>query len=131
MRSSAWIGLVLLTCSCGGGGAGKPTVEQARTFLEGAESKLLALGVEAGHAEWVKSTYITDDSEALAAKADERVINAAVDLVKQSKQFDGLQLPEDLARKMKLLRLSLTVATPADPKESEELTRILSGMEGT
>src|SRR5262249_26292709 len=39
--------------------------------------------------------------------------------------------PEDLARKMKLLKISLTVATPSDPKESEELTRILAGMEGT
>ena len=35
------------------------------------------------------------------------------------------------ARKLKLLKLSLTIATPSDPKESEELTRIVSGMEGT
>ena len=34
------------------------------------------------------------------------------------------------ARKIKLLKLSLTIATPTDPKESEELTRIVSGMEG-
>ena len=32
---------------------------------------------------------------------------------------------------MKLLKLSLTLATPADPKESEELTQIVSSMEGT
>jgi peptidyl-dipeptidase A len=36
-----------------------------------------------------------------------------------------------VARKMKLLKLSLTLATPADPKESEELTRIVASMEGT
>jgi peptidyl-dipeptidase A len=41
-----------------------------------------------------------------------------------------LTLPADLARKMKLLRVSLTVAAPSDPKESEELTRILASMEG-
>ena len=35
------------------------------------------------------------------------------------------------ARKLKLLKLSLTIATPSDPKESEELTRIVTGMEGT
>ena len=67
----------------------------------------------------------------MSAKLTERAIAATVELVKQSKRFDGLKLPEDLARKMKLLRLSLTVATPSDPKESEELTRILAGMEGT
>ena len=107
-----------------------PTAADAKAFLDAAESKLLVLSVEAERANWVKSTYITDDTEALAAKADERAIAATVDLVKQSKRFDGLTLPEDLARKMKLLRLSLTVATPADPKEREELTRIIAGMEG-
>ena len=129
MKSTFWIIPALLTCSCGS--ASRPSVEDARTFLESAEARLLTLSVDASRADWVKDTYITDDSEAVAAKVDERAINATVDLVKQSKRFDGLQLPEDLARKMKLLRLSLTVATPADPKESEELTRILASMEGT
>ena len=40
------------------------------------------------------------------------------------------EAPDDLARKMKLLKLSLTLATPSDPKESEELTRITAAMEG-
>ena len=31
---------------------------------------------------------------------------------------------------MKLLKLSLTIATPADPKQAEELTRITTSMEG-
>ncbi len=109
----------------------KPTVADARDFLTTAEAKLLALSTDGSRADWVKSTYITDDTEILAAQADQRVIDATVALVKESKRFDGLTLPPDLARKLKLLRLSLTVAAPADPKESEELTRILSGMEGT
>jgi peptidyl-dipeptidase A len=129
MKSSALIGLVLFASACSR--TEKATVEQARAFLASAESKLLTMSVEASRADWVKNTYITDDTEVLAAKANEKVINASVDLVKQSKRFDGLQLPDDLARKMKLLRLGLTVVTPSDPKESEELTRIIAGMEGT
>src|SRR5436309_7562864 len=97
-----------------------PTVAEAKAFLDAAEAKLLTLSVESQRADWVKNTYITDDTETLAAKADERTIAATVDLVKQSKRFDGLQLPDDLARKLKLLRLSLTVATPSDPKEGGE-----------
>jgi peptidyl-dipeptidase A len=108
-----------------------PTVADAKAFLESAESKLLTLGVDSGRADWVKDNFITDDTEILAAQADEKAINATVELVKQSKRFDGLKLPEDLARKMTLLRVSLTVAAPSDPKESAELTRILSSMEGT
>ena len=68
---------------------------------------------------------------ALAAKLDERAIAATVEYAKQSTRFDGLKLDPVTARKIKLLKLSLTIATPSDPKESEELTRIVSGMEGT
>jgi peptidyl-dipeptidase A len=129
MRVSLWIGVCLgasLTAA-----DKPPTAADAKAFFDAAESKLLALAIDSSRADWVKDNFITDDTEILAAQADERVIIATVNLVKQSKRFDGLKLPADLARKMKLLRLSLTVATPSDPKESEELTRILAGMEGT
>ncbi len=101
-----------------------------KKFLGDAEARLLTLAVDASRADWVKANFITSDTEILAAKADERLINAAVDLAKQSAQFDKLRLPDDLARKMKLLKLSLDLATPADPRESEELTRIVASMEG-
>jgi len=109
----------------------KPTAEEARRFADDVEQKLLVLGVDAARADWIKSTYITDDTELLAAKLDERAIAATVDYAKQATRFDGLQLDPVTARKLKLLKLSLTLATPADPKESDELTRIAAGMEGT
>src|ERR1039458_2967703 len=107
------------------------TPAEARKFINDAEQKLLALGVDSARADWIKSTYITDDTEAIAAKLDEKAIAAAVVYAKQATRFDGLSLDAETARKLKLLKLSLTIATPADPKESEELTRIVSGMEGT
>ena len=109
----------------------KATPEEARKFINDAEQKLLTLNVDAARADWVKATYIIDDSEAVAAILDERAINAAVDFAKKSTRFDGLKLDPVTARKINLLKLSLTIATPADTKESEELTRIVSGMEGT
>ncbi len=130
MRCSLVLALTLIG-SFHAAAAPRPTIAQARAFLDGAEKQLLALGVEASRADWVKSTYITDDTETLAARADEKAINAGVVLAKEAAKFDGVALPEDMARKMKLLKLSLTLATPADPKESEELTRIVTGMEGT
>jgi peptidyl-dipeptidase A len=106
-------------------------LEEAKRFIEAAEAKLLEVNVEASRADWVKDTYITEDTEMLAAKADERAINATVELAKQATRFDHLKLPEDVARKMKLLKLSLTLATPSDAKESAELTQIVSALEGT
>jgi len=108
----------------------RPTPADARKFIDDAEQKLLALRIPQARADWIKATYITDDSEAVAALLDERAINAAVDYAKQATRFDGLHLDPVTARKIKLLKLSLTVATPADPTESAELTRILASMEG-
>ena len=127
-RFAGIIAIVALLCGCAGR---KPTPEEARTFIDNAEQKLLALNVESGRADWVKSNFITDDTEAIAAKLDERTIAATVDYAKQSTRFDGLTLDPVTARKIQILKLSLTIATPSDPKESEELTRIVSGMEGT
>ncbi|HUA60756.1 MAG TPA: M2 family metallopeptidase [Verrucomicrobiae bacterium] len=109
----------------------KPTPEDAKKFIDDAEQKLLALSIDQSRADWIKATYITNDTEDVAARLDERAINAAVEYVKQSTRFDGLALDPVTARKIKLLKLSLTIATPADPKESEELTHITAGMEGT
>jgi peptidyl-dipeptidase A len=111
--------------------APKATVDDAHKFTDEAEQKLLALNVDAGRADWIKDTYITDDTEAIDAKIDERAINAQVDYAKQAARFDGLNLDAPTARKLKIIKTSLTLATPKDPKESQELTRITAGLEGT
>lgn len=108
----------------------KPTPQEARKFIDDAEQKLLVLNVDSARADWIKSTYITGDTEAVAALLDERAIAATVDYAKKSTRFAGLELDPVTERKIKLLKLSLTIATPSDPKESEELTRITSAMEG-
>ncbi|MGA3098017.1 MAG: M2 family metallopeptidase [Bryobacteraceae bacterium] len=130
MRNRCFACIVIALVVLAGCGGRKATPEEARKFIDDAEQKLLALGVEAGRADWVQATYITDDTEALSAKIDERAIAATVDYAKQAARFDGLELDPVTDRKLKLLKLSLTIATPSDPQESEELTRIVAGMEG-
>ncbi len=110
--------------------AGPATVQEARVFLKNAEAQLMDLSEELGHASWVQVTYINTDTEMLAAKANERLITATVNLAKKSRRFDGIALPPEVARKMKLLRLALSLAAPSDPKESGQLTRIAAAMEG-
>jgi peptidyl-dipeptidase A len=107
-----------------------PTVEEAEAFIKNAEARLLELNVMSSRADWVKSTYITGDTEILAAHADERAIAAQVELAKQATRLDHLKLPADVARKLMLLKVSLVLPTPADPKASVELTDIASRMEG-
>src|SRR5216683_5610607 len=109
--------------------AAPPTVQEAKKFLDDAEKKLFALGYEAGQASWIQSTYITDDTEAVAAKENERAIGESVRLAKAATRFDGLKLPADMARKMLLLKVGLTLAAPKDPAESAEVTRLAASLE--
>ena len=108
----------------------KATLAEARTFIDAAQSKLLELSVQQARADWVKSTFITYDTEILAAKADEDQIVATMQLAKQATRFSHLKMPDDLARQFQLLRLSLELAAPSDPKEAQQLTQIASRMEG-
>ena len=53
-----------------------PTVAEAEAFIKNAEARLLELNVNASRADWVKATYITDDTEILAAQADDPALAA-------------------------------------------------------
>jgi peptidyl-dipeptidase A len=121
---------IFLICAPVAFGAGL-TVQDAKKFLDDAEAKLLTLSNESGRADWVHSNFITDDTEAIASQADEKLIAEGVRLAKEATRFDGVALPADMARKMKLLKVGLVLAAPADPKESAEVTRLGSSLEGT
>ncbi|MDX2154645.1 MAG: M2 family metallopeptidase [Bryobacteraceae bacterium] len=112
-------------------GAFAQTEQDARRFLEEAEQQLLRLSEEASRAQWVQATYITHDTEILAAQASEKLAAATADLAKKAAKFANVKLPAELERKLTLLRVGITLPAPADPKLSEELTRLVTGMEST
>jgi peptidyl-dipeptidase A len=111
--------------------ASAQTVKDAKKFLDDAEAKLLTLSNASQRADWVHSNFITDDTEAIASEADEKFIAEGVRLAKAATRFDGVALPPEMARKMKLLKVALILAAPSDPKESAEATRLGSSLEGT
>ncbi|HTT25445.1 MAG TPA: M2 family metallopeptidase [Thermoplasmata archaeon] len=95
-----------------------------------AEGRLYELAVEAQRAAWVYETNIGPDTEILTAKADARVTVATVDLAKRAARIPEPDLPPVLARKLRLLRLSLPLLSPSDPADSEELARLVATMRG-
>jgi peptidyl-dipeptidase A len=109
--------------------AAKATVAEAQKFVAEAEQRLFDLGLKLGRAEWVQSNFITDDTEAMAAEASKDYSAAVTELAESSRRFDGLKLPYDTARKMKLIKLSLSLPTPSNAAEREELTKIAVSME--
>ena len=111
--------------------AGAPSVAEAIAFVDSAEAVLMDLAVRAERAAWIQSTYITEDTELLAAQEFEKYVAASVALAKQAARYVDLDLPEDVRRKLTLLRLSQTMPAPADPAKTAELTRIAARMEST
>jgi len=124
-------GLMLMSCTDNPNSpSGSATKDEAEKFLADAEKRLLDLNVKAGRADWVKSTFITDDTEALAADANDNLIAATTELAEQARRYENVDLSPDSKRKLKLLKLSLTLPAPKDPKERNELTKIAASMEG-
>jgi peptidyl-dipeptidase A len=109
---------------------GAPTAEEAKAFIESAESTLFDLWTTAERASWVYETFITDDTEKIQAEARRAVIAKTVELAKEAQRFRGLTLPPDVARKFELLPISLSVVAPSDPSKQKELSEIAAQMEG-
>lgn len=107
----------------------KPTLADAQEFMKNAEARLAELSVKGNQAQWVQENFITEDTEALAADANDEISAVTTDLVEQSKRFDGLNMPPELARKFLLLRLGLTAPTPKDPALRKEMTQIAASLD--
>jgi peptidyl-dipeptidase A len=107
----------------------KPTVEDARKFLDEAQKRLKDLSIEAGRAAWVQANFITEDTQILAAQRAEVVLGESVRYATEATRFDDVQLPADLRRQIDLLKRSLTLPAPSDPAKTSELARLAASLE--
>src|SRR5579862_4423403 len=85
----------------------KPTVAEAEQFMKQAEIRLNEQVVKASRAGWVQENFITSDTEALSADAQDQLTALIQELVDGAKRFDGLKMSPDLSRKFMLLKLQL------------------------
>jgi peptidyl-dipeptidase A len=123
--------LLLPLASCGG--SESPESRPARdvtAFLTDVNATLLRLSNEANQAGWVQQTYITPDTEALSARADQAFVSAITAYAKQAAAIDVSRASPDEARQLTLLKNTLTMAAPADRQEAGELTRLVTSMGG-
>jgi len=107
-----------------------PTEEDAKKFLEDAESRYFELTNKAQRASWVEENFITEDTEEMAAEASQELNAFDAEMSKKTHDYDAVKLDPVLARKMLLLKLSSEFVAPADPKEQTELARILATLDG-
>jgi peptidyl-dipeptidase A len=115
--------------ACSRGGDAAPTPAGAKAFLDTVNDTMGRIGVEQNQAGWVQQNFITDDTEGLAARVNQRYIDQVARYAKEATKFDKVEVPADQRRQLNLLKLSLVMATPADQKEAEELTKIMARLE--
>ncbi len=101
----------------------------AEAFVKEVNEQLLDLWQDAARVAWVKSTYITHDTETLAAQASERVMEYEARAIKAATRFDGLELSPEVKRQLYLLKYSAGLPAPSDPQKRTELAELSTKME--
>ncbi|MEM7283392.1 MAG: M2 family metallopeptidase, partial [Pseudomonadota bacterium] len=104
---------------------------EAEAYVAKVNKDATVIARKRARAEWVKATYITDDTEALAAAATEEVLKFNSDVVEGTKQFNHLNLTGDTGRAMSLLKLGSSFPAPKDVEKRTELAKIAARLDST
>jgi peptidyl-dipeptidase A len=102
-----------------------PSLSDAQAFIAKAEKDLFDFTTEASQVGWINATYITDDTDALAAKygaiGTEKAVNYALEAAKY-KDVVGLSAVEK--RKLDILRGGIVLPAPTTAGAATELNEI-------
>jgi len=102
-----------------------PSVAEAEAFLSRAEKDLFDFSVEGGRVAWVNNTYITDDTDALAAKYGEIGTEKSVQYALEAAKYQNVSgLSAETKRKLDILRGGLVLPAPTTPGAAKELSEI-------
>jgi peptidyl-dipeptidase A len=123
----------LAMAACAGAGSPAPPAARpaadTKVFLDRVNETMLKLGIAQSRAGWIQQTYITDDTDAIAARLNQEYIDAVARFAKEAAKYDRADAAAAERRQLQLLKVSLVMATPADAREAEELTTIMSRLE--
>lgn len=108
------------------------TAQGAAQFIAAAEKDLFDFSVDNARINWVNYTYLTDDTDALAAQSNglltEKQVNYAVEAAKFAK-LPGLD--PDVSRKLGILRQSIVLPAPTTPGAAAQLSEISTRLAST
>ncbi|MFQ6005458.1 MAG: M2 family metallopeptidase, partial [Woeseia sp.] len=104
--------------------------ETADVFVARINDELSELNRETGAAEWVRATYITEDTAILNSLATERYTEWHSRSVAESRKYEGQDLLPETERSLKLLKLGVAAPAPADAAKRRELAELITELEG-
>lgn len=132
----------LLLAGCGGPTAPPPALEapvargetaDAGALVDRLNDEFRADYPETAAAQWIASTYINQDSQLVASRANERYLAWLNEANAQARRFAGQAegLAPTVRRSLDLLRLATAMPAPSDPARRSELTEIAARLEAT
>ncbi len=109
--------------------AAAPTAAEADAYVAAVEKEAAALSIPANQTAWVNATYITDDTDALAAKSGAELTEKAVQWAKGAARFNGVAgVSGDTRRKLDLLKNGVGLPAPTTPGAATELATLTTRM---
>src|SRR5262245_59313699 len=109
---SVLLSVAILAC----GGPARPQAISSssadiQAFLARVNETMLKLGVAQARAGWTQQTYINDDTEAIAARANQEYLDALTRFAKEATAFDRVTTSPEQRRQLTLLKVGLVMAT--------------------
>ncbi|CAN5304741.1 M2 family metallopeptidase [soil metagenome] len=108
------------------------TVANADAFVAAAEKEQADFNVFNAQVAWINNTYITDDTDAVAARVGAQGTEMGVRFAKEAARYQKVSgLSFDTKRKLDLLRNALTLPAPSTPGAANELNVIATRLNST
>ena len=117
---------IFITVSCSNNDSKVKTISDVESFLEKVEQEDKTLGPVASSAYWISSNFITYDSQKIVADFGKRYSLMSVQRANEAATFDDLDLPEDMRRKLDLIKGGFVMPAPLDETLAGELANIES-----
>ncbi|SNT27158.1 M2 family metallopeptidase [Sphingopyxis indica] len=110
--------------------AAAPTAADADAFVAAVEKDLFDYSVEASQVNWVNATYITDDTDAMAARINAVGTEKSVQYALEAAKYMNVPgLSADTKRKLDILRTGLVLPAPTTPGAATELNTIATDLQ--
>ncbi len=107
-----------------------PSVAEAEAFIAAAEKDLYDFSVESGRVAWIKATYITDDTDAIAAKYGAVGTEKSVKYALEAATFQSVVgLSAETKRKLDILRGGIVLPAPTTEGAATELNVIATKLD--
>ncbi|MBO9712891.1 M2 family metallopeptidase [Sphingomonas sp.] len=102
-----------------------PTAADADAFVAKVEKEFYEFNLTANRVAWINATYITDDTDALAAEYGARGTEMAVRYALEAAKYQAIKdLSPDTRRKLDMLRSAITLPAPTRDGAAAALSEI-------